>query len=207
MRTRILLAVPALVAALTAGGCASGTGGPLGGVLGGILNPAGSNTISGTVSGLDTRNRVVYVNTDNGQQVPVRYDDQTQVVYQNQNYAVGNLERGDSITVQLQGTGNGQYYTSYIQVNQSVQNSGSSYPGGYDNNYNYTTLSGRVSQINYQDGTFLLQQQNAPSLIVQMPYNPRQNDVQVFNALRNGQYVRIQGQYIAQGRFQLAAFM
>jgi hypothetical protein len=39
-----------------------------------------------------------------------------------------------------------------------------------------------------------------------MPYNPRQMDVQRFNQLRNGDYVRIQGQWIGSDRFQLAAF-
>ncbi len=196
------LGVPMLAAALAAGGCASGTGG-LGGVLGGTLNPAGSNTVSGTIAGVDTRNQIVYVNMDNGQQLPVQYSGQTQVVYQNQTYPVVDLQRGDAVTVQLQGNGNGGYYTSYIQVNQSVQN-GSQYPGSYGGNYQ--TLSGNVSQIDYNGGTFLLQQQYGQAILVQMPYNARQNDIRIFNSLRNGQFVRVQGQFVAQNRFQLAAF-
>lgn len=198
------LAVPAFAVALAVGGCANGTGGPLGGVLGGILNPAGSNTLTGTIAGVDTRSQVVYVNTDNGQQVPVQYDNRTQVVYQNQNYAVANLERGDYVTVQLQGTGNGGYYTSYIQVTQSVQN-GSTYPGGSGGTYQ--TLAGSVSQINYQNGTFVLNQNNGYSVLVTMPYNPRQNDVQIFNSLRNGQYVQVQGQFLSQNTFRLSSFL
>ncbi len=192
------LAAPAFAAALAVGGCASGLG-----PLGGILNPAGSNTLTGTIAGVDTRNQIVYVNTDNGQQVPVQYSGQTQVVYQNQSYPVVDLQRGDYVTVQLQGTGNGGYYTSFIQVNQSVQN-GSQYPGRYGGTYQ--TLSGNVSRIDYDDGTFLLQQQYGPAIVVQMPYNPRQNEVRIFNSLRNGQFVRVQGQFLAQNRFQLAAF-
>ncbi len=198
------LGVPMLAAALAAGGCASGAGGPLGGVLGGILNPAGSNTVSGTIAGVDTRNQIVYVNTVNGQQLPVQYSGQTQVVYQNQTYPVVDLQRGDNVTVQLQGTGNGGYYTSYIQVNQSVQN-GSQYPGGYGSNYQ--TLAGTASQINYQNGTFVLNQGNGYSVLVQMPYNAQPNDVQIFNGLRNGQYVRVQGQFISQNTLQLSSFM
>ncbi len=193
------LAAPAFAAALAVGGCASGLG-----PLGGILNPAGSNTLTGTIAGVDTRSQVVYVNSDNGQQVPVQYDNRTQVVYQNQNYAVANLQRGDYVTVQLQGTGNGGYYTSYIQVTQSVQN-GSTYPGGYGGNYQ--TLAGSVNQINYQNGTFVLNQSNGYSVLVQMPYNAQQNDVQIFNSLRNGQYVRVQGQFLSQSTFQLSSFM
>ncbi len=197
------LGVPALAAALVVGGCAS-TGGPLGGVLGGILNPAGANTVAGSIAGVDTRNQVVYVNTVNGQQLPVQYDNNTQVIYQNQTYPVVDLQRGDQVNVQLQGNGNGGYYTSYIQVTQSVQN-GSQYPGSYGGNYQ--TLAGSVSQINYQNGTFVLNQSNGYSVLVQMPYNPRQSDVQTFNSLRNGQYVRLQGQFTSQNTFQLADFM
>ncbi len=196
------LAVPAIAVALAAGGCATGNGG-LGGVLGGILNPAGSNTVAGTIAGVDTRSQIVYVNTVNGQQLPVQYDNNTQVVYQNQAYPVVDLQRGDQVNVQLQGTGNGGYYTSYIQVTQSVQNS-SSYPGGYGGNYQ--TLAGSVNQINYQNGTFVLNQSNGYSVLVQMPYNPRQSDVQTFNSLRNGQYVRVQGQFLSQNTFQLSSF-
>ncbi len=197
------LAVPALAVAVGVGGCASGNGG-LGGVLGGILNPAGSNTVAGTVAGVDSRSQIVYVNTVSGQQIPVQYDNNTQVVYQNQTYPVIDLQRGDQVNVQLQGTGNGGYYTSYIQVTQSVQN-GSSYPGGYGGNYQ--TLAGSVNQINYQNGTFVLNQSNGYSVLVQMPYNPRQRDAQIFSSLRNGQYVQVQGQFTSQNTFQLAAFM
>ncbi len=197
------LGVPALAAALVAGGCASGAGGPLGGVLGGILNPSGSNTVSGAIAGVDTRSQIVYVNTANGQQIPVQYDNNTQVVYQNQTYPVIDLQRGDQVNVQLQGTGNGGYYTSYIQVTQSVQNS-STYPGSYGGNYQ--TLGGSVSQINYQNGSFVLTESTGASYLVQMPYNPRQSDVQTFNSLRNGQFVRVQGQFISQSTFQLSSF-
>ena len=196
------LVAPALVATLAVGGCASGTGGPLGGILGGIVNPAGANTVAGTVAGVDTRSQIVYVNTTSGQQLPVQYDNNTQVVYQNQKYPVVDLQRGDYVTVQLQGTGNGGYFTSYIQVTQSVQNS-SQAPG---NQGRYQTLGGRVSQINYQNGTFLLTQNNGARILVQMPYNPRQNDAQTFNSLRNGQYVQVQGQFLSQSTFQLSTF-
>ena len=182
----------ALVAALAAGGCTQG------GLLGGILNPAPSDQVAGTVSGVDTRAQQIFITTDNGQQLALQYDSRTQVDYQGQSYPVGNLQRGDVVTARVQGTTNGGYYTDSIQVTQSAQSSG----GG-----NYQTIEGTVGQINYQDGTFLLTPRNGSSVIVAMPYNPRQTDVQRFNQLRNGDYVRLQGQYVANNRFQVASFM
>ena len=195
-----ILGPTALVAALAAG-CAPGGG--LGGVLGGILNPAPSNEVAGTVSSVDTRSQQIYINTDNGQQIALQYDSRTQVAFQGQNYPVGNLERGDYVTARIQGTTNGGYYTDAIQVTQSAQSQG---PAS-GNSGNYQTIEGTVGQINFQDGTFLLSPRNGASTLVTMPYNPRQTDVQRFNQLRNGSYVRVQGQYVGNGRFQLAGFM
>lgn len=193
--------LPALVGALALGGCAQ-NGGGLGGVLGGILNPAPNDQVAGTVSGVDTRSQQVFVNMDNGQQLALSYDNRTQVVYNGQSYPVTNLDRGDYVTARILDTSNGRYYTDQIQVTQPVQ--GSNNTGGYGN---YQAIEGNVAQIDYRGGTFVLRNSNGGDILVSMPYNARQMDVQRFNQLRNGDYVRVQGQYVGNGRFQLAGFM
>lgn len=199
-----ILVVPALVAGLVAGGCSQT--GPLGGVLGGVLNPAPNDQVSGSVASVDTHNQQLYLTMDNGQQVALQYDSRTQVSYQGQSYPVTSLERGDYVTARLQGNTNGQYYVYSVEVTQPVQ--GSSTAGGYGGyGGNYQTMEGAVSQINYQDGSFVLTPRGSASILVAMPYNPRQMDVQRFNQLRNGDYVRVQGQWVGNNRFQLAAFM
>ena len=199
-----LIWAPALAVSLVAAGCS--TNNPLGGVLGGLGLPGGESTVAGQVDGVNTRTQQVFINMDNGQQVAVQYDNQTQVVYQNRTYPVSNLERGDYVSAQVQGTGNGGYYTSYIQVQQSVSSTGN-YPGTYGGTSgSYATLQGTVSQIDYQGGTFLLSQRNSASVWVMMPYNPRTQDVQIFNSLRSGQYVRVYGQYTGANQFRLSNF-
>src|SRR5581483_474938 len=74
--------------------------GQLGNVLGGVLVP--QNQVSGTVQSVDTRMQQIWVQQPNGQSLGVSYSNQTQVVYQNQNYPVTSLEPGDQITVRLQ---------------------------------------------------------------------------------------------------------
>src|SRR3954468_24870390 len=107
---------------LSAGACA---GNQLGNVLGGVLGggTGSNNQLSGTIRGVDSRAQQISIQTSNGQTVPVSYDNQTQVVYQNQSYSPTALEYGDRVTARVQANGN-SYYTDYIQVDQSVSGSG-----------------------------------------------------------------------------------
>src|SRR5207237_7562392 len=89
------------------GACAGNLGNILGGVLG---NGARSSQLSGTIRGVDSRYQQISIQTNGGQTVPVSYDNQTQVVYQNQNYSPTALEYGDQVTARIQANGN-SYYT------------------------------------------------------------------------------------------------
>ena len=88
-------AAAALVVA-SLGACA---GNQLGNVLGSVLGGgAQSGQLSGTIRGVDTRSQQIAIQQSNGQTIPVYYDNQTQVVYQNQNYSPTALESGDRVT-------------------------------------------------------------------------------------------------------------
>ena len=64
--------------------------GNLGNVLGGVLVVAvlrSPNQLSGTIRSVElAQSQQISIQETNGQTVPVSYDNQTQVVYQNQNY-------------------------------------------------------------------------------------------------------------------------
>src|SRR5258708_28866364 len=110
IRQRIIR-IATLSAGLTALGACANTGG-LGSVLGGILGGTGSGQqLYGTVLGVDTRNSQISVQQSNGQSIPVLYDQNTKVVYQNRFYSVTNLENGDQISARVQTTQNNAYYT------------------------------------------------------------------------------------------------
>ena len=204
---KLTRAVTAGAVALTLGACA-GAGGTLGDVLGGVLNaPTGGNQVSATVSGVDTRSQQIFLRQNDGTTVGVTYDNRTQVVYQNQTYAVTSLENGDQVTARLTNNGNGNYYTDYIQVNQSVS-SNTSTNGGYNtgNNGQIFSINGNVRQVDRTNGWFTLSTQNHGTITVTMPYNPRSTDVNRFNNLRNGDYVQIQAYYLNSSRYELANF-
>lgn len=182
---------------LTIGACA---GNQLGNVLGGVLGGGvGNNQLSGTIRGVDTRSQQISIQTSNGQTVPVYYDNQTQVVYQNQNYPPTALEYGDMVTARIQTNGN-NYYTDYIQVDQSVNGSGNVNSG------NVQQMQGTVRSINRQNGVFTVDIGNYNTITVTLPYNVSSNDVNRFNNLRVGDFVRFYGVYTGQSQVQLRQF-
>lgn len=182
---------------MTAGACA---GNQLGNILGGVLGGgAQASQLSGTIRGVDTRAQQIAIQQSNGETVPVSYDNQTQVVYQNQNYSPTALENGDRVTARIQANGS-QYYTDYVQVDQSVNSSvGSS-------NANVQLLQGTVRQVDLRNGLFTVDVNNNATLTVTMPYNPSSSDVNRFNGLRTGDFVRFYGTYLSSSQVQLRQF-
>jgi len=192
---RIIRGAAAASLLFTAGAC-SQLGSILGGVGGGSPQ---SNQVSGYVEGVDTRSQQIAIQTQNGQRVMLLFDNQTAVVYQNQNYPVTALERGDQVTARIQSTSGGAYYTDLVQVDRSV----SSTSGGASGNVQ--SLEGTVGQIDRANGAFRLDGNNA-SVIVSLPYNARQTDVNRFNNLRVGDRVRFYGVFLNNSRVELRQF-
>jgi exosome complex RNA-binding protein Csl4 len=183
---------------LTSAAC-SQLGSILGGA-GGAGSPQGGGQLSGYVEGVDTRTQQIAIQTSGGQRVMLQFDNQTAVVYQNQNYPVTALERGDQVTARVQSTSGGAYYTDLIQVDQSVSSSGSSSGSG-----NVQSLQGVVGQVDRANGQFRLDGSNA-SVIVALPYNVRQSDLNRFNNLRVGDQVRFYGVFVNNSRVELRQF-
>ena len=180
------------------GACA---GNSLGSILGGVLGGgtgAQSGQLAGTVRSVDTRSQQIAIQQSNGQTVGVNYDNQTQVVYQNQNYPPTSLENGDQVTARIQANGN-SYYTDYVQVDRSVRTtSGSS--------SNLQTLQGTVRQIDRNNGLFTVDVNNSGTLTVSLPYNLSSTDANTFSRLRSGDYVRFYGTYVGNSRVELRQF-
>jgi hypothetical protein len=197
---RIRRGAAAAVMLASLGACAGGLGNILGGVLGGGgQSGQQSGQLSGTIRGVDSRSQQISIQESNGQTVPVSYDNQTQVVYQNQRYNATSLEYGDQVTARVQANGN-SYYTDYVQVNQSVSGTG---VGG---SANVQLLQGTVRQVDRRNGLFTVDVNNNSTLTVTMPYNLSSNDTNTFNNLRSGQFVRFYGTYLNNGQVQLRQF-
>ena len=189
----------AVVALMTVsiGACAnSQLGNILGGVLGGT-NP--SSQLSGTVRNVDSRSQQIAIQTSNGQTVPVSYDNQTQVVYQNQNYTPNALEDGDMVTARVQPAGNA-YYTDYVQVDQSVTSNNGTLSSDIQ------LLQGTVRQVDRRNGLFTVDISNSNTITVTLPSNVNSKDRNRFNNLRSGERVRFYGRYLSNAQIELAQF-
>jgi Cu/Ag efflux protein CusF len=196
----------AVALALVAFTACSGAGN-LGNILGGVLGGTGQgqgNQVSGTVLGVDTRSQQIALQTSDGQQVNLAFDNQTQVVYQNQQYPVTNLERGDQVTARIQQSNNG-YYTDLVQVDQSASSSGGGTYGGTASG-NVQTIQGTVQQVDLQNGLFSLNTNQYGQIIVAMPYNVTRTDQNRFQNLRRGESVRLYGVFLNNQRVELRQF-
>jgi hypothetical protein len=187
----------------SASACSSGAGG-LGGILGSVLGGAGtgqsSNQVSGYIQGVDTRNRQIGIQMSNGQTVAVAYDNNTQVLYQNQNYPVTSLENGDQVTARIQQLQNGGYYTDVVQVDRSVSGPSTVQSG------NVQLLQGTVRQVDQQNGLFLVDVSNGGRVTVQLPSQVNRADLDRFRNLRAGDWTRFYGVYLNNTRVELRQF-
>jgi outer membrane lipoprotein SlyB len=200
MIQRIQRGAAAALMVVSLGACAGNSlGNVLGSVLGGGAGGAQTSQLSGTIRGVDTRSQQIAIQQSNGQTVGINYDNQTQVVFQNQNYSPTALENGDRVTARIQSNGN-TYYTDYVQVDQSVRGNATG------TSSNVQTLQGTVRQIDRTNGLFMVDVYNSGTLTVSLPYNVTANDANVFNRLRSGDVVRFYGTYLGNSRVELRNF-
>ena len=201
--THILRSGAAALAITMLGACS--TLGSVGNVLGGVLGGgANGNQVSGVVRGIDTRAQQIVIQQSDGSTVSLNYDSQTQVVYQNQNYPVTSLDRGDQITARVQQTNNGAYYTDLVQVEQPVQGSGGA--AGGTGSGTVQNIQGTVRQIDTTNGLFALDVANYGTVTVSLPYNVSRSDQLRFQQLRPGDSVRFAGVFLNQTRVELRQF-
>lgn len=189
-----------LIVAFASACAGNSLGNILGSVLGGGSQGSQSGQLSGTIREVNSRSQQIAIQQSNGQTIPVYYDNQTQVVYQNRNYSPTALENGDRVTARIQANGN-NYYTDYVQVDQSVSGSGSGAAS------NVQLLQGRVRQVDTRNGWFTVDLDNYNNtLTVTVPYNLNSNEINRFRSLRNGDFVRFYGQYTSSSQVQLRQF-
>lgn len=201
-------AAAAMVISMSA--CAGGGLGTVGDILGGVLGPAAGGAgggqqgqVTAEIQGVDERNQAIQFRTQDGRTGTAMFDRNTVVIYQQQQYPVTALERGDVVNMQLQQIDQNRLYTARIDVQQSVQErtgQTSSASGQLQQMY------GTVGQIDRQNGFFQLQTQQGNYTVV-IPSNAGAANVDRFNSLRTGQNVSIEGTVTGSTRIDLYRFI
>jgi hypothetical protein len=188
-------------------GCAGANLGALGDVLGGVLGGGAGQQqqqqqqLVVEVQGVNAQQQTIQVRTQEGQTGAVLFDQNTVVVYRQQQYPVTALERGDVATMQVQQIDQNRVYASRIDVQQSVQDR-----GGQSGVGQLTRISGRVGQIDRQRGLFELQAQQGTFTVV-LPANAGAANTEYFQRLRSGQNVGVEGTIVGTGRLDLYRFI
>jgi hypothetical protein len=182
------------IALLSLTGCAGGGMGTLGNVLGGVLGGGGAGgaqqgEVLVEVQGVDTQQQAIQVRTEQGETGAVLFDQNTVVVYREQQYPVTALERGDVAVMQLQQVDQNRLYTPRVDVRQSVQErTGQTSSGGGQ----LLQASGRVGQIDHQRNSFELQTQQGIYTVF-LPQNAGAGTLEYFHRLQTGSNVSVEG--------------
>lgn len=157
--------------------------------LGHMDGPGGYGTsgsdLLGEVRYVDTRDRQIEIRTEGGRSWNVRYDGRTRVSYRQRDYEVSNLEPGDYVAMRTTEDRDGRLYADLITVRESVQDR-----GGY----------GRRGRFEVRDWRNRL-------VVVTLPYNAPRSVSDRFNRLRRGDYVRVEGRFVTEERFELESFV
>ena len=69
------------------------------------------------------------------------------------------------------------------------------------------TVDGRVERVDLERNSFEIRDQSKERVIVSVPLNARRSDVDRFRALREGDYVRVEGRFLDRERFELDSFL
>lgn len=156
----------------------------------------------GEVENIDTRAREIEIRTDSGRTSVVRYDDRTQVIYQQRNYSVANLEPGDYVAARVQQDRDGRSYTDTITVKEAVQDRGNKRGSA-----RLDRIEGRIEDVDERRGTFELRDSRNRLIVVTVPFNAARSVMDRFNRLRTGDYVRIEGRPVDADHFDLESFL
>jgi hypothetical protein len=177
------LAVLGLLAGL-AGACA-----PLGG-LGDVFG--NGDSLYGEIRSVDTRRGKIQVREQYGRDQTVRYDSRTRVVYQNRQYPVSSLERGDQVQMRVAYDRNNTAWADRIEVRSSARRNDRRSDRGTVWSPRVERVDGRVQGVDGRRGYFTMTQNRGPQLAVYMPRNARREDVRRFERLRRGDRVRVE---------------
>jgi hypothetical protein len=187
-------------------GCAQlGNLGALADILGAVGGGAGQQQqgqVTAEVQQVNAGQQAIQIRTREGQTGAVLYDQNTVVVYQQQQYPVTALEPGDVANFHLQQAPNNHLYASRIDVVQSVQER-----TGQAGSGQLYQLAGRVGNVDQNRGLFELQTQTSGVIIVSLPRNPGSAVTDRFRRLRSGDSVGVEGHMVAQGRLELTRFL
>lgn len=168
-------------------------------------NRADRAEITGTVDGVDTRSREIYVRSQAGRTTTISYSPETRVSIGGRESPISELRRNDEVTVQLRRDDRGYDTASVITVRDRRQAAADL--SGVDRQ-GVQTIEGTVERVNFERGYFEVRPRFGSGVTrVFLPYNPVRKTEDQFRRLREGDYVRVEGELVSDNRVELKAFL
>lgn len=156
---------------------------------------------------VETSSRQIYLRPEDSRNRVVGYSSDARVLYQGRQYSIAQLERGDKVSMQLKQDSLGNSYTNLIRVQESIRDRNQSRSGDGSPGFRMQTVDGRVEQLDFQRRSFEIRDLSRERVIVSLPSNAQRSDVDRFRALRDGDYVRVEGKFLDRQHFELATFL
>lgn len=165
--------------------------------------------VAGEIERIDLPSRRIYLRPERGNNQVVAFSAKARVLDAGREYPISRLERGDIVAMQVRRDSRGDSYTDLIRVQNRVADRAGD--RGRDtlaeSAPRILTLSGRVDRVDPRGQSFDLNDQPGKPLFVVLSANARDSDRERFRTLRAGDYVRIEGQFVGQDRFELISFL
>jgi len=204
MRKTSARALPAilLVAAIPFVTASCAQLGALDQILGAVLGGPGGGEAVVQVLGVDTRRQQIQIQTQDGQQGGVLYDQQTRVLDPHgRDITVRHLQRGMVVAMRVREIDRGGYYAEVVQVQD--QRAGAQQPQQPGTGQ----IQGNVGAVDRQNGRFELESLQGPTVVVVLPRNPSQTDRERFNRLERGAVVNVEVRQLTEREFELIRFV
>ena len=180
---------------------------------GNVRGPAAEDTglrsgeTAADVTEVNRSRQELYLVADNGQRQVVPFDYKlSKVIYHGREYPVEYLEAGDRIAYIP--PSRGRNFIDFIRIQEPVQaRTGARIARSDPPRPRTDIVEGTVDRVDPNLGVFDITPRTGRRVTVSVPYNARQSDVESFRALRRGDVVRIEGEFVNSENLQLLAFL
>lgn len=159
------------------------------------------------ISRVDARSRQLHLRPEDSRDRVVGYSADARVLYRGGEYSIAQLASGDKVSMQLKQDSRGNSYTDLIRVQETIQDRNQSRRGDDGSESRIQTLDGKVEQLDIQRRSFAIRDQARERVIVSLPSTAERFDLDHFRALRDGDYVRVEGRFLDRQRFEMATFL
>jgi hypothetical protein len=163
--------------------------------------------IVATVERLDTSSSEIHLRGTDSRSRVVGYTADARVVFRGREYPVTQLEAGDVVAMQLKQDSRGNSYTDLIRIQENIRDRNLDRGDITSPGTGIQTVDGRVEQLDLKRRSFEIRDPSRERVIVSLPDNARRSDVDRFRALREGDYVKVEGRFLDRERFELETFL